>query len=229
MHWRPSHETFCTIGLICLICGTGLHQAFKERRRYQERRAFADQFRSKFFSYVNSGGRDTSAYTWLIAASTKMQAEMGGFGIYDHFCGPGFQATNFAIIMNGVPGIRDWFGKNQRDRGIWQDQINGYIQLVDDAIVRYLGSLEYVLTHLPSRWNPVIWFREGIKAWIASPLTLLSWFGVIGAATVSQLVGSKPFQAFGGIAAVISFMSGIFGIVLGWEDMHKFVSKLLGM
>jgi hypothetical protein len=227
MNWRPSHETFYTLGVICLICDTGLHQTFKERRRYQERRTFANEFRSQFFNYVRSGGKDFAAYTWLIASSTQMQGEMGRFGIYDHFRGPGFQATNFPIIMNGLPGIRDWFGKNQRDRGIWQDQINAYIQLVDDAMVRYLGSLKYALTHSQSPWNPVIWFREGIKAWLASPMTLLSWFGVISATTLSRLVGGKPFEAFTAIATLLGFVGTIFTLALGWEDMHKLIWKLL--
>ena len=96
-------------------------------------------------------------------------------------------------------------------------------------MVRYLGYLEYALAYSPWPWNPVIWFREGMKAWLASPLTLLSWFEVISAATVSRLVESKPFQALAAIAALISFVSGIFGIVLGWDDMHKIVSKLLAI
>jgi hypothetical protein len=227
MHWRPSHQTLYAIGVICVICVTGLYQRLQARRRYQERRAFATDYRSRFIAHVDNSGQDISSYTWLIAASTRMQVEMGGFGIYSHFRGAGFQATNYSIIMNGIPALRDAFDRNQRRMGLYGDEVNGYIQMLNDTMVRYLGSLEHASAQLPSLWNPMICFREGVRAWLSSPLTLLNWFGVISAATASRLVGSKPFTALSGIAAVLGFIGTMFTIVLGWDDMHKLVSKLL--
>ena len=88
--------------------------------------------------------------------------------------------------------------------------------MLDEALVRYLDSLNYRLTHSASPWNPAILFREGIRAWIASSLTLLVWFGVLSAATVSRLTGHLAFKALAALVTVIGFISAIFTIALGW-------------
>src|SRR6266446_8334716 len=131
--------------------------------------------------------------------------------------------------MNMLPEIRRRFDNIQRYGGLFQEELRTYFHMIDEAIIRYIGYLDYALAHSPSLLNPAIWFREGIQAWVAGPLTLLNWFGVLSAATVSQVTNHRAFKAFAGAAGAISLISGIFTIALGWGDMHKLISKWLGI
>ncbi|MGC1891470.1 MAG: hypothetical protein WA709_36245 [Stellaceae bacterium] len=71
MHGMPSQETLYTIGGICIVCGTGLFQLRKERRRLETRRAFATEFRSRFHAYASNPEQEFHTYTWLIANSPQ--------------------------------------------------------------------------------------------------------------------------------------------------------------
>jgi hypothetical protein len=224
----PWRETLYTLGGICIICGTGLFQLRKEKHDLETRRTFTIEFRSRYLAYASNPGQQAQAYTWLIANSPQMQMEMGGLGKYEHFSDGRYSYTNYPIILNMIPEISRLLDDDSR-RYLFREEINRYLHMVDDALVRYLGSLDYRLAHSPSQWNPAIWFREGMQTWIASPLTLLNWFGVLSAATVLRLTGHPVFKSLAGVASLIGFISAIFTIALGWGDMHKLMLKWLGM
>jgi hypothetical protein len=225
IHGMPSQETLYTIDGICIVCGTGLFQLRKERRSLETRRAFATEFRSRFHAYASNPEQEFQTYTWLIANFPQMQMEMGGLGTYAHFTDGRYAYTNYPIIVNLVPQIRRHFDDMNRYGNLFQEEINRYLRMIDEALVRYLGTLDYRLAHSPSQWNPAIWFREGVQAWLASPLTLLLWFGVLSAGTVSRLTEYPAFKALAGVAGLIGFISAVFTIALGWSDIHKLIAK----
>ena len=140
--------------------------------------------------------------------------EMGGLGTYTHFTDGRYSYTNYPIIMNLIPEIRRHFDDMNRYGNLFPEEINRYSLMIDEALVRYLGTLDYRLAHSPSQWNRAIWFLEGVQAWLASPLTLLLWFGVLSAGTVSRLTEHPAFKALAGVAGLIGFISAVFTIAL---------------
>src|SRR5262249_47672434 len=98
---------------------------------------------------------------------------MGSFGKYENFTDGRFSYTNYPLILNLLPEIRRRFDDVNRYGGLFREEITRYLRMVDEAILRYLGFLNYQLAHSPSQWNPAILFREGMETWIASPLLLL--------------------------------------------------------
>src|SRR5215469_2309798 len=216
INWIPSHETLYTVSGLFLFCAVGLFKIVKVRRHFRQRRTFANEFREKFSKYVNNPVQELPTFNWIIANSPQMQIEMGNYAIYSHFRDARGEYTNYPIIMNIPLEIRLLFDGIPRHGNLFQSHLNQYISMVDQAILRYFGYLDFTLKNsLSDLRNPVIWFREGIRVAIASPLSLLHWLGVLSAATVSRLTGHSAFKALAGIASVIGFVSAIFGIVTG--------------
>ena len=227
-YWPPSQETLYTIAGVFAICGTGLLEIVRGRRELKQRREFATEFRSRFTTYANNPSQEFQTYTWLIANSPQMQMEMGGMGILEHFTDGRYSVTNYPIILNMLPTIRNAVDNDHRYHGLFRGDINKYFHMFDEALVCYLGSVNYRLTHSPSPWNPAILFREGIRQWIASPLMLLAWFGVLSTATVVRLTKHPAFKVLSGTVAVLGFIGTIFTIALGWGDMYKLILKWFG-
>src|SRR3984893_19268522 len=126
IHGMPSQETLYTIGGICIVCGTGLFQLRKERRSLETRRAFATEFRSRFHAYASNPEQEFQTYTWLIANSPQMQMEMGGLGILEHFTDGRYSVTNYPIILNMLPTIRNAVDNDHRYHGLFGEDINKY-------------------------------------------------------------------------------------------------------
>ena len=107
MYWPPSQETLYTIAGVSAICGTGLFEIVRERRELEQCRAFATEFRSRFITYSKNPSQEFQTYTWLIANSPQMQMEMGDMGILHHFIDGRYSVTNYPIILNLLPTIRN--------------------------------------------------------------------------------------------------------------------------
>ena len=157
-----------------------------------------------------------------------MQMEMGDMGILRHFTDGRYSITNYPIVLNLLPKIRSDIDNDRRYPGMFRDDINKYLYMFDEALIRYLGSLDYRLKHSPAPWNPAILFREGIRLWIVSPLMLLAWLGVLSTATVVGLTKHPAFKVLSGMVAVLGFIGTIFTIALGWGDMQKLILKWFG-
>src|SRR5262249_11859250 len=100
MYWPPSQEMLYTIGVICVVCGTGRYQIRKQRRGFERSRAFAIEFQGRFHTYVNNPTQGLQTYAWLIGNSPQMQAEMGSFRKYENFTDGRFSYTNYPLILN---------------------------------------------------------------------------------------------------------------------------------
>ena len=195
----------------------------------QQKIDFSGEYRKKFLLYCNSDGNDQEAYTWLILKSNRMQDEMGSQGIYSSFSPPGGRYTykNYPIVLNMLPELRHYIEENRQSMGtIFASTVNSYARMIDEALLRYLGSLEQRFSEATSSLkNPFIWFRAGVEQFLATPLIFLVWVGLMGSAAVWKVRGSHLFKILAGSVTIIGFISGLITIILGWNETVSLVQS----
>jgi hypothetical protein len=214
--------TWVWVASIAGVTLLGFLNLLRQVRDADQKLTFSSEFREKFISYVNSRGRDREVYHEMMLQSNRMQAEMGPFGVWHHFRDPPFEYKNYGIILNGLPRIRREF---EEERTF--SRADDLIQMFDDALVRFLGTLDEDLNESKkSLRNPLACFRRGAEQVALLPFLFFAAFGVIGRATVASIRAAWVFKfltaalALLGLAASIIALlvdgSEAWGIVRGW-------------
>ena len=179
---------------------------------------FSDKYFQTYDRYSRSGDFDGKLYVWLTMNVSKIQNYVGSFGIMSYK--PAFQnymINNYQIIINTIPKFRE--GQVEKF------DVGG----VDDCLLRYIGYLkEYSKDTLKNLRNPIIWFREGFRALLSVPIFILGWFGIISNRTVNSIKDSLIYKVISGLIALVTLVSSIVTIVVGYHQTVEFVKRLLG-
>ena len=220
--------TLLIITGIILVLLIGAIEVFKRHFRVINQINFADEYRNKFVELTNkfsqnyehfnhSGNLDNELYVWLTMNVNKIQSNVGSFGVMTYK--PAFQnymINNYQIIINTLPKFRE--GKVE----------NFDVVSVDDCLLRYIGHLEECKKDTQKNVkNPIIWFREGFKEIISLPIFILSWFGIFSRKTVDNIKDSVVFKVIAGLIALVTLVSGLVTIVVGYDKTIEFLNKLL--
>ncbi len=217
---------FVWLTALAVLTVVGFFSLLRSLKAVGELRHFTVQFQQFFRRWFNSGRQDWEAYQWLIANSGRIQREMGTYGEMAHFSDGRVQVTNYPLLYNAIPTIRDLSAHN--DFGLEFARINWFGERVDEALIRYGGALDEQERDVRALLrNPLVWFREGVRLVLALPFSLLWWLGIFSAASLAALTQGRTFRLSAGLVALIGFIAAIFGIVSGWHDMTEFISKLL--
>jgi hypothetical protein len=215
------------IGIFILIVGIGFYTILNRLKGFQDDLKFAFEYRDKFVSFANTflstynqfshnGTVDNEKYIWLTKYVTKIQSDMGPFGIMD-FIAPfqTFQVKNYQIVVNSIPKFRA--------QNIDKFEINS----VDDSLLRYIGNLEEIINQVHKKIkNPIIWFQEGIQSILSLPLHILSWFGIISRQLIFKVKDNIIFKLITGIAGLVAFISGLVTIIVGKDETIEFIKRL---
>jgi len=213
-----------TLGLIIISAIIGLMVIYRRLKAYKQQKSFANDYLDKLNAFLKSNGTDKITYEWLIHRSSKMQNEMGIFGILAKFRPPygTYFIDNYEIISNLLPEIRkeiDYSRALGDNRALIQ-----YSNHLNESIIRFIGSIDDEIDsekkHLS---NPIVWLREGIKQLILLPFILLSWIGFYSNDVTSSIKRSFIIRIFASIITLIGILSGIITILIGWE---QFVDQL---
>lgn len=213
---------------IMAIFIVGFVQVFNRHRRVIKKIDFAGEYRNKFIEFANkyferynrlsqSGNFDGEQYVWLTMNVNKIQNQIGTFGIMSYK--PAFQnymLNNYPIIINTIPKFRE--GK-----------IESFdVGSVDDCLLRYIGYLEeYQKDTLRNLKNPIIWFREGFREILSIPILMLSWFGIISNRTLNSIKYSLIYKVISGLIALVTLISGVVTIVVGYDQTIEIIVNLL--
>ena len=210
---------YILFGAIFII---GFITTLREFLRYQKKYDFAFEYFDYLKKYIESGGDDNSSYTWLTSKSSKIQNQMGVFGLVDYKpAGANYIHKNHQLIVNGLPELRQYYA----DRYIFQRLANEMAASLQEALIRYSGHLEDKLEAAKSNLlNPIIAFREGVRSILAFPLNLLGWFGIVSMSTIYSVTTSIVFKLFSGLAAILAFVGTVMTIVVGWNDFVKILT-----
>jgi len=220
-----SDRTVLVIAL-ALVISLGLIRLVREKSRVSGEIAFSEEFIRKLKTYFESNGHDNESYVWLTDRSSKMQNQMGAYGIYVSERPPyaNIQYQNYPIILNILPELR----KTLEDKVLSRDIARQYAVSLQEKIILYVGVLEDRENEFfKSIRNPVIWFREGIRVIVALPLSILEWLGVLSEKSVSALITSKAFRLCTAIVSIVSFVCAVMGIALGWGQFQAMLKGWL--
>jgi hypothetical protein len=192
----------------------------------RDRRVFLGEFADRFMRYVGSAGQDEAVYVELTQRVVRMQRELGGHGVMGMYRPPfaNYAVHDYPILLNMLPEYRtaanDWALKSQA---------NQYSSTIRDVLVRYSGALEEAeLDALRAARNPLVWFREGVRAAVALPFRLLGSLGILSPAATSGIVGSSLVRVASGFVALVTLVAGCVQIITGWDATIVFIHQFLG-
>jgi hypothetical protein len=214
--------SFLTIFII------GLIQVLNRYSKVVKKIDSASEYRNQFLDFSNkyfeghdkwsrSGNFDSEQYVWLTMNVSKMQSELGAFGVMSYISPyQTYKVSNYQIIINTIPKFRD-------------GSITDFdTSAIDDCLLRYIGYLdEYSKSAQKNLKNPFIWFREGFKEILSIPITILNWFGIISNQTVISIKDSLIYTAISGIIALVSLVSGLITITVEYEKVLEFITSLI--
>lgn len=198
---------------------------FRKIRELGKHQRFASEFLSTFQRLVAGGMKGDEDYTWLIHRSPKMQALMGNWGILGSYREP-FGAgvhSSYPIILNMIPSIR----REVRDMTFRNDaQIAQLTSTTGEAVLRYIGHLDDQMDGLRDKLkNPIMWYFEGTRMLIISPIMLLVWGGLISMPLSARIERTIVTRLITFLVAVIGLVSAVVTIVLGWPAFLQTATK----
>lgn len=220
--------TLIILGILTVFI-IGFVQVYNRHSRVVKKIDFSGEYRNKFVEFANkyfqtydrysrSGDFDGELYVWLTMNVSKIQNYVGSFGVMSYK--PAFQnymINNYQIIINTIPKFRE-------------GQVENFdVGAVDDCLLRYIGYLEeYRKDTLKNLRNPIVWFREGFREILSVPIFILSWFGIISNRTVNSIKDSLIYKVIAGLIALVTLVSGLVTIVVGYDQTLEFINRLLG-
>jgi hypothetical protein len=221
-------QYFILVGALLLVLLTGLSLIILSVRTLVKNHNFVHDFRETFGPFASSYLQQASSsifspqvsqpqldgqqYHWLVSQMDKTQRLLGTFGIA-YYTGPfnRVQIPNYYYIINTIPQIRS----GHADRAD--------ILTCDDMMVRYLGSMTRSIEEEKSKAkNPFIWLQQGIQFYIAFPVRLLNWFGIISDSSLSKITSSQLFKVLSGIGGLAAFLASIIQIFQAWPFVLGF-------
>jgi hypothetical protein len=211
-------------GVLIGILLLGLVTTLWRLSRIIERANFLNEFTTKFGRYVHSQGEDESLYVELTGLATRMQRELGAYGIMAMYRPPfaGFAYRNYPVILNMLPEYRETSG----DPILQRNQAPQYASAIRDVLIRYSGALSEREADVRKELrNPLIWFREGVKAILATPVVLLETFGILTPERSATLIGSGLLRIGAGVIALIGLAAALVQIITGWDATIAFVRR----
>ena len=185
-----------------------------------------ERFRGRFLDWFNGGCQDVQGYNLLISTSPRIQIDMGGYGVAHSFRPPysNYMVNSYEIILNAIPQIMHYATDN--DFGLFRQTMHKYAQIVDEALLRYIGVLRDSRDASHKELiNPIVWLREGVRSFIGTPIALLGWLGIISAEGVARILQWRLLTIFSGFITLVGLVSSIVTIVLGWDDMGVKLTK----
>jgi len=190
-----------------------------------ERRAFLHEFADRFARYVESGGRNDVLYAELTERVGRMQRELGGYGVMASYRPPfaNYAHRNYQVVINMLPEYRQ-----AATQWRMESQAAQYASAIRDVLLRYSGTLgELEDNAWKDLRSPVVWFRESVRAILASPFQLLTSLGILSSSIGAGLIGSGILRVASGLVALIALFAGIVQIITGWDATVAFVMKWL--
>ena len=208
-------------GLIIILI-SGLIITIRGIKSLLKEHEFIFKYRDKFVDLANSYDQrqaiDPELYRWLMSRSIKAQNTLGHLGTV-HYMGSYYRPLSipkYEVISNTIPQIRK--------RSAHKDDL----LLCEDLMIRFIGRQEDLIEQAYKNLkNPLIWFQLAVQFYLAFPLHLLNWFGIISAKSVNYALSNWFFKFVSGIVGLVTFISGSVTIIVGWDKSLKLIKEFL--
>ncbi len=219
--------TIIILGILTVLV-IGFVLVYKRHSRVVDKIVFASQYRNKFIEFSNkyfenyyhwsrASDLDGQLYVWLTMNISKIQGNLGTFGIMDYIAPfQTYRVSNYQVVINTIPKFRDGT--------VEAIDVNS----VDDCLLRYIGYLEeYNQETQKNLRNPIVWFREGFREVLSIPIFILNWFGIISNRTANSIKDSLIYKVISGLIALVTLVSGLVTIIVGYQSTIEFFRKTL--
>ena len=199
-------QTYGIVAVLLIILAVGIWRTGLRLLTARLRARTAGAFRERFQAFANSGGEDTAAYDRIAFLAEHMGSAMGVYAQIE--AKPPFgnlSSKNFSTILQFIPELRRHFADiAQGGYGLGNDGASWIYYTVDDALIRYIGSLDGATkTNARRLLNPIAWFMEGVERILALPFYVLSWFGLMEPANAGRTERHGFFRAISSVTAVL--------------------------
>ena len=219
------------IAFVIFIIG-GFLLKLKRVNDLENRRTNVNDFRNKFIDLANQlmqkGYFDAALYQECIMNVDKIQIELGVLGIASYIKDGlrGIQGNNIPILINYLPELRSY--SNDLHNCIVRERLLKNIELIDDLLLRHISNLNDAIDSIKSTiFNPFSCFVESIRWILELPIFILSSFGIISDTVTTRVYGSVFFKVISGIFSLVTFVSGLMTIVLGWDQFIAFIKTII--
>jgi len=215
-----NYSQIVPIFLLIVLTIVGYFSILKKQKRLIAKHLFAAEYLNKFNEFsaqiLQQEKLNEKSFIWLTKNVDKMQEMLGIIGIVQYR--PAFErhiVGDYQILINTLTQITN--------RMAHEDDIRTCISI----LLRFVGILENRVSEINKNLrNPFVWFSEGVRLAITSPLYLLYSFGLLGSSTAEKLSESPLARLISGIIALVGFLASIVQILQGWDDIIKLLKSL---
>ena len=222
-------ENKITLLLIVFFIIVGIVKQIISFINLKKKLNFTEDYREKLITLVNTLAStrklDNAIYYNLTESVIKMQQELGEDGILAQFEDKltGVRATNYQYLINFLPSLR----KIDFGNSIILDRYNDSVFCCDDMFVRHIGTIKNNISDVKKTFfNPFLCFSFGVKFIITLPISIMKWFGFISEKNYTKILQSVIIKIFNMIMTILSFISSIISVTIGWNDFIQMVSSL---
>lgn len=177
-----------------------------------KRKIFGEKYLSRFNQLIEGGPNERRHYQWLLRKVSKIENEMGGFGVAvfyrPAFANYAFQ--DYEVISNTLLNIGPVSAK---DLEMSQAILERYIGALDDSISKNLSHLI----------NPAVWLTRTVRLILLDiPLWMLYSFGLISKIRKNKI---KTSSIISKIIGVITLGGSLASLITGWDSIMKLFLK----
>ncbi len=206
-----------------------------EYRRIQRRIDTTYSYRNQFIDFVNAlinnRNFNDEAYIWLTENINEMQAELETDGIIAYMYDPlrGVKRRNYQILINYLPKLRNFLSETSRlSSNIMTENYLKEAGFCDDAFIRHVGTLHSLEKSMHKQLiNPLSSFSYGIENFLFIPVSALTAFGLLPTRWGKMFKHSKILKLLVGIVELVTLISSVVNVVLGWDEFSQIISRLL--
>jgi hypothetical protein len=194
---------------------------------------FYEVYMTHFNTYMESlqlNKENTIEYEWLVKNSTKMQRNLGGYGVINTLIDGRFQYSNVQVLLNLLPEMRKIY-KEVSNADFYalrfeKERLEKYVTLIAECLLRYEGNLEESHDNAINQVkNPFSWLRIGTQWVVTFPISLMYWTGVIRYSWYNRLTDNFVIKLINFLVIIIGFASSIVTIVTGYNPFVDILEK----
>ena len=211
--------------VICLIL-IGLIVNIIDIRKKVSDYNFTNEYYEKFTKLISEVLKTkkfkSDEYTWLVSNVDKMQYILGETGIvsYKEF---NMFYKNVPILLNVINEITSY----AKDSYVSNNDIT-MVNWCQTAFLRKIGILnDYIESHPKKLINPFFNLSTGINYILSIPLNILYDIGLISYSGKNKIKQNILFKIISGIISLLTILSVIMTIVVGWNDFVNIVKNIV--
>lgn len=201
--------------IFCILAAIGIIRLIYDFCSLKKRKRFGEKYLSKYKQLRRSSPFDEECYQWLLRKVDRMQTEMGGYGIIDHYR-PAYANNvipNYLALPNTLLNIRTPAGA---DLAGTQALLERYIGALEDAISKKWKEM----------FNPLVWLTRAVRLILLDgPLWIFRSVGLISGNTENKV---RNHSLVNPIVGAVTLLGSLASIVSGWNSLVKFLSQIFG-